>query len=105
MCIGVDLVLCDREPGLKSSDLKICVGGVGDDGDPCAGLFGFRGLRLVGRGVGAAPPPAEQVDLPARRGADGVLPLVATIPWEAFCHGAERALQALALSGGRRVEI
>jgi hypothetical protein len=65
----------------------------------------FRGLRLVGRGIGTAPQPAEQVDLPARRRPDSVLPLVAIIAGETVRDGAERAPQALTLGCGRCVEI
>src|SRR5215469_6445832 len=96
MYVGVDLILRDGEACLISPDLQVSIGRVGGDGNTRTSAVRFRSLRLITRGLGTAAQPAEQIDLPARHGSDGVF-LIGRIAGKLARHPPARALETLAL--------
>jgi hypothetical protein len=105
MCIGIDELLNHRKPRLKLPYLKVRVCRLGGDGDSSPNLLGLRSLQFVsGRGRAGAQP-AGKFDLPARRGSNCVLPLIAAVAGKTICNRTNRTHDALVQSCARRPEI
>ncbi len=105
MCIGVDQLLCHREPCLKLPHLKVGVRRLGGHGDSSPDLLGLRSLQFIRGRRFAAAQPSGKIDFPARRGSNCVLALIAAVAGKTVRDSAQRTDDALVQSCARRLQI
>src|SRR6266851_8989776 len=102
MCIGVDELLCHREPCLILPHLKVGVCRLGGDGDSSPNLLGLCSLEFISSRSFAAAQPSGKIDFPTRRSSNCVLTLIAAVAWKTIRSRTKRIHNALVHGCARR---
>src|SRR5262249_13087438 len=103
--VGIDELLCHRDPGLEFPHLDVGVGSFCRDCDSGPYMVGFCGLQFIQSSSFPPAQTARKVRLPARRWANRIFSEIPRVAGEAAANYTKLIRGTLTLSRSRRIQI